>query len=139
MPVYIDSSINKSFFLRKEYNIVAVIMIIFYFMIFSLVFLRYKSSHLHHCYKQQYANEIFAIFEKMGYYVILILCYRSTLFRAHWGPRQLIVCLTDPVGGLTDLLKASPAHWGPEQHTGAFPTYWGPHGPTGGFTDLVGT
>ena len=125
MPVYIDSSINKSFFLRKEYNIVAVIMIIFYFMIFSLVFLRYKSSHLHHCYKQQYANEIFAIFEKMGYYVILILCYRSTLFRAHWGPRQLIVCLTGLPGGFTDLL-------GPSR------TYWRLHRPSGDITHLQG-
>ena len=46
------------------------------------------------------------------------------------GAWQLIVCLTDPLEGLTNLLVASTVHWGPQQPTGALPTYWEPNQPS---------
>ena len=135
-------------FLWYRINWAILIIFISHLIIFFWSFFCFNRSLLHHCHKRQYANEIFAKFEKVTYHVILILNYKTTLFRGLGSPlgaSAIYSRCNQPTGGLTDLLGASPTYKGPNWPTGgrtdlqgALPTYWRPHQASGASPSHLG-
>ena len=116
IAIYINSCMDKLiFFLWYGICVVIAITFIFYIIFLFWSFFNNKLSPLHHCQKRQYANEIFATFQKVPYDVILISYCKSTLFRVLRSPLGASIIYSRPhrpTGGLTSPPGTSRTYWG---------------------------